>query len=469
MPSLLERKDLLHQLARSAVDAADHNVAHEPARSDHPLAKLAPNGHVVVPRPQAPETREEAERKGEQAADAAKAMERIASAYTEGHGARTAQDMLKDKGQPIPHEIQHAAKAEKQQQGGKAREGSGELSDFNKSNTPSSPAEAGPAQQQQQHFTTLYPTLVCTGITNEQADARSAAQRLTGHGDDQHALAAYDPNAGFVDAARDLAAVKRYAHLAEQVTVDDNGQVVMEYDRNQTYNRGVGVGGLFTTWYQSPAELGAVGADKVLSQMQGPGQGQGQKPPDTNQFISIQAHSGGGQSAFFTLVELHQRGYRNLSLVGYEMALTPHEREVLEKLGVQVTNFSGRNGNAVSATGNDLRMLMGGGRDTYDCYIDRPGESTILGGSMHSMVPGDSTGQTRENLEKTTAMVQFTVWLDSQGLHQQWTPENFERFKQETGYTPSQDPLGGNNIYQPHTPAARPGGHSSGGGGGGSW
>lgn len=467
MPSLLERKDLLHQLARSAVDAADHNVAHEPARSDHPLSKLAPNGHVVVPQPKAPETREEAERKGEQAADAAKAMERIASAYTEGHGARTAEDMLKDKGQPIPHEIQHAAKAEKQQQSGKAREGSGELSDFNKNNAPRSPAEAGPAQQQQQHFTTLYPTLVCTGITNEQADARSAAQQLTGHGDDQHALAAYDPNAGFVDAARDLAAVKRYAHLAEQVTVDDNGQVVMDYDRNQTYNRGVGVGGLFTTWYQSPAELGAVGADKVLSQMQG--QGPGQKPPDTSQFISIQAHSGGGQSAFFTLVELHQRGYRNLSLVGYEMALTPHEREVLEKLGVQVTNFSGRNGNAVSATGNDLRMLMGGGRDTYDCYIDRPGESTILGGSMHSMVPGDSTGQTRANLEKTTAMVQFTVWLDSQGLHQQWTPENFERFKQETGYTPSQDPLGGNNIYQPHTPAARPGGHSSGGGGGGSW
>lgn len=461
MPSLLDRKDLLHTLARSTVDAGQRSAEHEPAHDEHPLARLAPSASIKLPKAKPPENAEEAARKQAQTEEASRAMERIAGAFTEGRGAQTAENMLRDKGQDVPAPILQGAKAEKQSQSGKQAQGTGELATFNQ--PQGQPAQDSEGAQQRQVYTTVFPTLVCTGITNEQADARSAAQQLSGHGDDPHALAAYDPNSGWLDPARDLSALNRYASLAEQVTVDDNGQVVMNNDRNQSYNRQVGIGGIAgwgTTWYQSPAELGQVGADKLLAQMQGPGGAQ--QPMDPSQFISVQAHSGGGQSAFFTLVELHQRGYRNLSLVGYEMALTPHEREVLEKLGVQVTNFSGHNGSRMSATGNDLRMMMGGGRDYYDAYIDRSGESTVLGGSMHSMVPSDNTGQTRANLEKTTAMVQFTTWLDSQGLHQQWTDENFERFKRETGYTPSQDPLAGDNRYQPHTPA-QPVGPSGGG------
>lgn len=445
MPALLEKKEARNAFAEAAVQSAKKNVDLAPARPEHPLAKQMPERPPLLPKAKAnaPHPPEEAKRASEQTKEAAKAMEQITNAYADGHGARTAQAMLKEKGQPAPPSIAQEAKLEQRETTtDRSTQGEGVLASFMK---PPSGGKSQPTPQQQA-YTTAFPTLVCTGITNDETVARDLAGQLSGHADDQHSMAAYAPDGGFLDPAKDGTAVLRYASLAEQVQVDDNGQVVMSPDQNQSYQRDVGVGLIGTTWYKSPAELGSTGADKVLSQMMGPDQ-KGQVDP--NQFISIQAHSGGGQSAFFTLVELHQRGYTNLSLVGYEMALSPHEREVLEKLGVQVTNFSGHNGERTSATGNDLRMLMGGGEDYYDALIDRPDESTILGGTMHSMNTTNQSGAAQQNIEKTQAMIQFTVWLDQQNMHQEWTPENFEKFKESTGYTPSQDPLAGNNLYRP--------------------
>jgi hypothetical protein len=44
-------------------------------------------------------------------------------------------------------------------------------------------------------------------------------------------------------------------------------------------------------------------------------------------------------------------------------------------------------------------------------------------------------------MERVQAMMQFSTWLDSQGLHQQGTEGNYVAFQRATGYSPAMSPL----------------------------
>ena len=55
----------------------------------------------------------------------------------------------------------------------------------------------------------------------------------------------------------------------------------------------------------------------------------------------LDAHSAGGQSAFYTAIELYNRGYTNIEINGYDMSMTPHGREPFEQMGVDVSNATG--------------------------------------------------------------------------------------------------------------------------------
>lgn len=441
MPSQLERKEVLGPLARQAAELGEgRSLAHTPVGSEHPLAGLGPG---ITPRLAAPapgRSGGDADGKADRARDLESAVLRVSAAYTEGRGAEQAVNMLRDKGGEIPLGLRRAEATEKRARTPAKAAGSGELASFGQGQAPRQQAEP---DARQQAYSALYPSLYCTGITNTQEDARTAAGELLGFADNDHALAAYGAG-GPTGMAADARTVTHYADLGNLVTVDESGQVVYDAERLEERVSTFGVAGVGAINYPSPLELGRSGADGLERQMTQNGQ-----QPDRDQFVSVQAHSGGGQSAFFTLVELHQRGYTNLSLVGYEMALTPHEREVLEQLGVQVTNLSGHDRGNVSDVGGTIRRTMGGGDNYYDMYMDRTGEGGVFNTSQHSLIPDSGTGeQTAQNMERVQVMMQFSTWLDSQGQHQQWTEANYAAFLRATGYSPSVSPLSSYNLYR---------------------
>jgi hypothetical protein len=432
MPSQLERKELLGPLARQAAELGDgRSLTRAPVASEHPLAQLGPGIRPRLPEPAPDRDGEDADTKADRARDLESALLRVSAAYADGRGAEQAVSML---------QLRRAEAAEKRARKPATAAGSGELASFGQGQAPGQEAEP---DARQQAYTALYPSLYCTGITNTQEDARDAAGELLGFADDDHALAAYGAG-GPTGMAADARTVTHYADLGNLVTVDESGQVVLDEERLGQRVSTFGVAGIGAISYPSPLELGQSGADSLERQMAQNGQ-----PPDHDQFVSVQAHSGGGQSAFFTLVELHRRGYTNLSLVGYEMALTPHEREVLEQLGVQVTNLSGHDRGNVSDVGGTIRRTMGGGDAYYDMYMDRTGEGGAFNTSQHSLIPDSGTSeQTAQNMERVQVMMQFSTWLDSQGLHQQWTEENYAAFLRATGYSPSISPLSSYNLYR---------------------
>ncbi len=276
-----------------------------------------------------------------------------------------------------------------------------------------------------------------TGITNGAADARQMADTINGN---RRGVALYEgTNFGvpvpFSDAPYDAGAVQTFANMGNnvQVTMDENGQPHLNVDQ-RALSSGVASGiptllGPSFEFYQSPMQIGNAGADAALSspEMQRLLGGQNQANDSTrDMFIPLTGHSGGGQSSFYSAIELYQRGFRNLSVTGYEMAMSPHQREVLEQLGIPVTNMTGHNGDDPNSgwVGNLIRDQVNGGMP-YDISIDRgPVEQDGAGGMgtfSHSVT----------NNERVVTALRFQQYLDANGQHGDFNPAMYRQFLQD--------------------------------------
>lgn len=185
-----------------------------------------------------------------------------------------------------------------------------------------------------------------TGITENKDKAEGHAATL-----DQNAgyYAGYDttkPGAAqpswAQDALMDAGMVLYYSKAGNQVDLtparDSNGKIQydangnVKYDIDYGYLAGSDLVNMVTGQdYETAKELGQSGANAVLNSDQG-------HPPAKTEPLVIDAHSGGGQTAFFTALELYQKGYTDINIVGFDMAMTPEQRATLEQLGVDVSN-----------------------------------------------------------------------------------------------------------------------------------
>lgn len=287
------------------------------------------------------------------------------------------------------------------------------------------------------------PTVLLTGITNGQADADRMSQRLANTGGfagpiGPHAVAAYgslDEAPGWLgnnqlarnvgDAGLDSQAVSQYFHAAEGIQVDSSGHLKFDAATQKELNTAHDNLG---EKYVSAAELGKAGANQILSQLKpqpaiDPKTGRITDEKAANQFVSVLGHSGGGQGAFYTAIDLYQKGFKNIAVNGYEMALSPHEREVLEKIGVKVTNISGHLGSGAaqidSGIGEGLRDAVGkGDPNYYDVNLQMEGKNPL---GLHSI--GD----------RAATMLMYSAWLDSQGRHQQFSDASYKQWLAATG------------------------------------
>jgi hypothetical protein len=286
------------------------------------------------------------------------------------------------------------------------------------------------------------PTVLLTGITNGQKDADRMWQKLANTGGfaapkDPHAVAAYgsiaeapgwlgnNPTARNVgDAGLDVQAVSQYFHAAEGIQVDSSGHLKIDAATQKGLNAAHDNLG---EKYVSAAELGKAGANQALSQLKpaptfDPKTGRLTDEKAANQFISVLGHSGGGQGAFYTAIDLYQKGFKNVAVNGYEMALSPHERDVLEKIGVKVTNISGHLGDGAqvdSGIGETLKDAVGkGDPNYYDVNLKMDGKNPL---GLHSI--GD----------KAASMLMYSAWLDSQGRHHQFNDGSYKQWLAATG------------------------------------
>ena len=286
------------------------------------------------------------------------------------------------------------------------------------------------------------PTVLLTGITNGQKDADQMWQKLANTGGfaapkDPHAVAAYgsiaeapgwlghNPTARNVgDAGLDVQAVAQYFHAAEGIQVDSAGHLKIDAATQKGLNAAHDNLG---EKYVSAAELGKAGANQALSQLKpaptfDPKTGKLTDEKAANQFISVLGHSGGGQGAFYTAIDLYQKGFKNVAVNGYEMALSPHERDVLEKIGVKVTNISGHLGDGAqvdSGIGEGLKDAVGKGDPSYyDVNLKMDGKNPL---GLHSI--GD----------KAASMLMYSAWLDSQGRHHQFNDGSYKQWLAATG------------------------------------
>lgn len=319
----------------------------------------------------------------------------------------------------------------------------------------------GTDQQGLEPYKSPFASVYLTGITDEASGAQSAGQRVTGHSD---SVALYDGNtpgtdqksphntspsdlnspdqktrdaanaSNTTDMAYDALAVSQFARVGDAVQIGKDGKLKID---EAALNQPVQIGGKDGEQYMSAMQVGSQGADAAiksnpeLAKLIAGGGDPTTDPKLAGQFISLTGHSGGGQSSFFSALELAQRGYKNVSVVGYDMAMTPHQREVLEKLGVNVTNITGHSGSKDnhlnSPVGEGIRMAMGGDHSYYDASIDRGGSESPF--SAHDIVSND----------RATTMMRYATWLDSQGKHQQWNDANYAAFLKSSNGT-------GNNV-----------------------
>lgn len=284
------------------------------------------------------------------------------------------------------------------------------------------------------------PTVFLTGITNGQRDADRVAQKLAntgGFADPRpHAVAAYgsiDEAPGWLgdnhlarnigDAGLDVQAVAQYFHAAEGINVDASGHLKFDAATQKELNTAHDNLG---EKYASAAELGKAGANQILSQLKpppalDPKTGRLTDEKAASQFVSVLGHSGGGQGAFYTAIDLYQKGFKNIAVNGYEMALSPHERDVLEKLGVQVTNISGHLGAGAqidSGVGEGIKDAIGqGDPNYYDVNLRLDGKNPL---GLHSI--GD----------RAASMLMYSAWLDSQGRHHQFNDASYKQWLTST-------------------------------------
>lgn len=232
-----------------------------------------------------------------------------------------------------------------------------------------------------------------------------------------------------LDIVNDVAAVTQYAAAADKavsVVKGPDGKPKVDIDWKALEKTEVtadlgAMGGKFQ--YDNPKELADNGCAAILKDMAD----KGLKPEDKSQFVSITGHSGGGQSSFYTALKMADMGYKNISLVGVDMAMTPHQREILETMGVQVTNITSHNKesngtNQESVVGQAVQFGMGGGQNYYDINVQRQLQTDPQG--RHSL----------NNDPAVLTMVRYTQYLDSIGKHGQYNdPGNYNAFMKATG------------------------------------
>lgn len=294
-------------------------------------------------------------------------------------------------------------------------------------------------------------SVALSGIRNDQEQAEGISTAITG---DQtpHGYAAYGKNdksykeltggdgivspgdkspkglgASEIDTANDVAAVTQYAAAAElgiKLTPNENGgkTVAIDWEALSQMEVSADLGALGgKIAYDKPSDVAQNGYQAVMAEIAE----RGGKPEDKEQFISLTGHSGGGQSSFYTALKLASEGYKNISLVGVDMAISPHEREVLEALGVNVTNITSNNkddkGTSTSEIGDVIRVGMGGGQNFYDLNVERQNAADPL--KRHDIANDPNVATT----------VRYAQYLDSIGKHGQYSPEMYEQFLKDTG------------------------------------
>ena len=204
-------------------------------------------------------------------------------------------------------------------------------------------------------------TTLFTGITEANGEAHDHATHLNGN---PNAFAAYDgtnvtqkpsgpANGSTGDMLSDAAAVLIYSQMGNLQTmgIDLPSQFGFTLPGGEKY--------------LSPQQLAQQGSQAVLK-----GENAPQNPGDP---IVLDAHSGGGQPAYYTAMQLAEQGYTNVTIVGFDMAMTPQQRKALEASGVDVNNSTshiGTDQNYInSPVGALIQMAMGGGPNYYDQNI----------------------------------------------------------------------------------------------------
>lgn len=293
-----------------------------------------------------------------------------------------------------------------------------------------------------------FASVALSGITNNQDDAAGLDAAVTGE-DIKHAegYAAYGSNpidygngfqsegtktpdgplGGALDALNDVAAVTQYAAAADKAVKLNKGpdgkpQVQIDWAALGKMEVSADLGALGgQIKYDSPRQVADNGYATVLKDMKD----KGLDPANKDQFVSLTGHSGGGQSSFYTALKLASEGYKNVSLVGVDMAITPHEREVLEAMGVKVTNITSHNVGSDgkrtdSEVGQGIQAGMGGGQNYYDLNVQRQQEASMTG--RHSLA----------NDPNVLTQVRFSQYLDSIGQHGNYSPTLFGDFMKAT-------------------------------------
>ena len=243
-----------------------------------------------------------------------------------------------------------------------------------------------------------------------------------------------------MDAVSDVAAVTQYAAAADQAIdlkkgADGKPQVSIDWQKLgeipiqsnlQFDHNGKPIGGSQQITYDSPGAMAQKGSDAILENMRA----SGKDPGDKSQFVSITGHSGGGQSSFYTALKMASDGYKNVSVVGVDMAMTPHERKILETMGVKVTNITSHNtddkGTHTSEVGEFIKIGMGGADNYYDLNVQRQSADALAKGGQ---TPADLAGRhSITNDANVTTMVRFAQFLDATGQHGNFSDEQYKQF-----------------------------------------
>ena len=243
-----------------------------------------------------------------------------------------------------------------------------------------------------------------------------------------------------LDAVSDIAAVTQYAAAADQAIHMEKGadgkpkvnidwarlhsipvQSNMQFDHN-----GKPIAGSQQITYDSPGAMADKGAAAIQENMKA----NHKDPKDLNQFVAITGHSGGGQSSFYTALKMASDGYKNVSVVGVDMAMTPQERKTLETMGVKVTNITSNTkddkGSHSSEIGEFIKIGMGGTDNYYDLNVERQSKDTL---AKAGEKPADLLGRHGvDNDANVATMVRFAQQLDATGKHGQFTQEAYQKF-----------------------------------------
>jgi hypothetical protein len=308
-----------------------------------------------------------------------------------------------------------------------------------------------------------------SGITDDQQGAEDISTGINGQQRQAHGYSVYGANPNTyaqggqpgvqspdaknssLDTLTDTAAVTQYAAAADLgITLTPNSrgdgrQVQIDWAALSKMNVQADLSVLGQkVKYDNPAQVANNGEQAVFADMVA----RGAKPEDKNQFISLTGHSGGGQPSFYTALKLASDGYKNVSVVGVDMAMTPHQREVLEALGVNVTNITSNSttpvgGQVNSPVGEAIRVGMGGGQNYYDLNVNRQND-TLNPSKMHGII----------NDANVVTTVRFAQYLDSTGQHGQYSPEMYAQFLRDTNGTGNQVSIGKDERNQPNAPVA---------------